>query len=809
MTFSARKPFLSACLSFYLGAATVHVAGRAQSLQLVQPSQPTQSAITLEPPTGWELQTHLFDSSGKRLAEAPPNFRRLGEATMSEPAEVHTLTLRFTADTTLTGISSTPDFPIQGGSCVKGNTYQRGTTCAVLVRFTPQGPGNRLGHLTIARSGSATPDSIGLSGSGYAPVLSFIPSVIQTVPGTFVSGAGLLKQARNLATDGGDRLFIADFGNGIIRMIDSSGTIASYSSPGEMSQPYGITVDAFGNVWSTSLAGGYIREFVAPNSFATFGPGGTDICTAGTPACTLAGETLTRPGELSSDSYGSIFFSEAVTGAAASTVQPVPDLLRLYNSFALKAGGDLFASDPYDHLYSYNPPTCQIMTQTLDDAANHNPSIYRVVVGSGLCGFSGDGGDARNAEIGGQIGQFAFDALGDLYFTDMDYGLVRRVDFNTGIIRTIAGNGFSGYDEDGGPATAAEVDPTGIAVDSQGQVYVINWDEGNGQMQAIRKVTNQGILAFGNQARNSSSPAHILTVTNTGNIPMVLTGFAITGANPDNFSVDPSTTSCNLSNGASLLEGDTCIIGVIFTPSGAGPRSAKLVFADNTVTNSNTALLNGTGTLASATLSITSPALGTSFPVGKPVNLTAAVGGSSFGLPTGTIRFQVDGANYGSPVSILSGAASTTVTGLSVSAGHTLSAIYSGDANYAPAGPVSVLIAVTAPTVASRVSLVPILPAKGAAVSDFAVSVAGDDGIVPSGQVELRDGSKLIAAAQLTNGHALLRSPLPSPGAHSLTAAYLGDGRHSPAVSPLMLEVVTSGGQCSPTAPAPHPLFQP
>jgi hypothetical protein len=787
----------------------------AQTLQLTQSSQPPQSAISVDPPTGWELQAQLFDSGGRRLAETPSNFRRLGEATVGEPADVHTLTLRFAADTTLTEISSTPDFPIQGGSCIKGNTYQRGAACTVLVRFTPQGPGNRLGHLTIAHSGSATPDSIGLGAYGEAPVLSFIPAVIQTVSGTYISGAGLLNQARNLATDGGDRLFIADQVNNMIRMIDSSGTISSYSSAGEMSLPYGITVDAFGNVWSTSWGGSYIREFVAPSSFVTFasGGGGADSCTAGTSACTLAGESLYSPGQLSSDPYGYIYFAEKVTGAAMSAVQPVPSLLRLYNAFSQDYG--LFAADPYDHLYSSRLSTCQIMTQTLDAAENHNPSIYRVVAGSGSCGFSGDGGDARNAEIGGIIGQFAFDAFGDLYFTDTLNQRVRRVDFNTGIIRTIAGIGTAGYSGDGGPATSATLSsPAGLAVDSQGQVYIISNDGGNDLTQVIRKVTTQGMLSFGNQVRNSSSAARILTVTNTGNIPMVLTGFAITGANPDNFAIDPVTTSCGLSAGSTLGVGSTCTVGVVFMPSGPGPRAARLVFTDNTVTNSNAVLLNGTGTLAQASLTITSPNPSQSFPAGIPITLTAMVVGSAAGLPTGTIQFQVDGANYGSPASILSGAASTSVTGLSPSApSHTLAAIYSGDSNYAPAGPVSVPIAVTAVTAvtaATRVSLVPVLPARGSAVvSDFAISATSDDGTVPTGQVQLKDGTKLIALGPLTNGHALLKSPLPSPGAHSLTAIYPGDGRHSPAVSPLVLEVVTSGGQCSTTTPAPHPLSQP
>ena len=67
-------------------------------------------AVTLDPPTGWELQVQNFDSHGKQLNAAPANFRRFGEAHAGVAADLHTLTLRFAETTKLTEISSTPDF---------------------------------------------------------------------------------------------------------------------------------------------------------------------------------------------------------------------------------------------------------------------------------------------------------------------------------------------------------------------------------------------------------------------------------------------------------------------------------------------------------------------------------------------------------------------------------------------------------------------------------------------------------------------------------------------------------------------------
>ena len=83
----------------------------------------------------------------------------------------------------------------------------------------------------------------------------------------------------------------------------------------------------------------------------------------------------------------------------------------------------------------------------------------------------GDGGLATQAALGLVLG-VAVDTQGDLYFVDHTYATVRKVAAN-GIITTVAGTGSSGFSGDGGPATKAQLNnPSGIACDSQGNVYV-------------------------------------------------------------------------------------------------------------------------------------------------------------------------------------------------------------------------------------------------------------------------------------------------------------------------------------------------
>jgi sugar lactone lactonase YvrE len=98
--------------------------------------------------------------------------------------------------------------------------------------------------------------------------------------------------------------------------------------------------------------------------------------------------------------------------------------------------------------------------------------VVTVVAGTGTAGDSGDGGPAVDATLGGP-GALALDAAGNIYFSDPNNHRVRKITKATGIIDTVAGNGTVFDGGDGGPAVEAGIpDPSGIAVDRHGNLYI-------------------------------------------------------------------------------------------------------------------------------------------------------------------------------------------------------------------------------------------------------------------------------------------------------------------------------------------------
>jgi len=95
-----------------------------------------------------------------------------------------------------------------------------------------------------------------------------------------------------------------------------------------------------------------------------------------------------------------------------------------------------------------------------------NTGIITSVAGNGKQGYSGENGPATSASLQEPY-SLAFDNAGNLYIGSLTLGRVCKVAAATGIVTTVAGNGNPyGSSGDGGLATAAEVDPYGLALDS-------------------------------------------------------------------------------------------------------------------------------------------------------------------------------------------------------------------------------------------------------------------------------------------------------------------------------------------------------
>ncbi|HXI04335.1 MAG TPA: hypothetical protein VNI57_14280 [Candidatus Saccharimonadales bacterium] len=330
--------------------------------------------------------------------------------------------------------------------------------------------------------------------------------IINTIAGTgaFVEdgdggpaiSAGLLVYSMGM--DGDGNIFLA--GRNSIRRIDAaSGIIDTYLGPGPdpffgdglpatsglLHNPTAASLDAAGNLYVVERG-----EDVLPGY--TGGVRRVDAAT-GVISSILPAGILNLSVGVAADAAGNVFVSDcfnhvvrrvdAVTGAVtvvAGTGQAGfsgdngPAVLAQVSyptGLALDAAGDLYLID--DH----NNRVRKIEAAT---------GIIRTVAGSGTFGFSGDGSAATQASLRlRRISSFlcspggiTVDAAGNLLIADAGNQRVRSVDVATGIIRSIAGGGSS-LGDGGPPLNARLTNPTGVATDALGNIFIADSDNPN------------------------------------------------------------------------------------------------------------------------------------------------------------------------------------------------------------------------------------------------------------------------------------------------------------------------------------------
>lgn len=124
---------------------------------------------------------------------------------------------------------------------------------------------------------------------------------------------------------------------------------------------------------------------------------------------------------------------------------------------AIGPDGNLYIADTGNHRIR----RIDLTTMTID-----------TVVGDGEFRFAGDDGPARMASLYSPQ-DIEFGPDGNLYIADSQNHRIRRVDFRTGIITTIAGTGTHGYSGDRGPAREAQLwRPWGLAFDRDGNLFI-------------------------------------------------------------------------------------------------------------------------------------------------------------------------------------------------------------------------------------------------------------------------------------------------------------------------------------------------
>lgn len=411
--------------------------------------------------------------------------------------------------------------------------------------------------------------------------------------------------------------------------------------------------------------------------------------------------------------------------------------------------------------------------------------IITTVAGNGVNGFAGDGGPATSASLYYPYG-VAVDSQGNLFIADLNNERVRRVDAATGTITTVAGNGTAGFSGDGGSATSAMLNmPAGLALDSAGNLFIA--DQGNGSIRRLDAVTGM-----------------ITTVAGTG-VPTVWPNFSPDGGlatattlyYPTDVWVDSSGNLLIAEPGSNRIRRVDAGTGIMSTSAGngsagfsgdGGPATSAMLNSPNAVVADNAGDLfiadQMNNRIRQVTLQPASTTLITASlnpaQYGQTITFTASVSPTA---ATGTIQF-FDGSSPLGTVAISGGTAALSVPSLSAGT-HSITAAYSGDSTYFASTSAALTEVVGKATAGVALSSGSNPSPSGQAIT-FTMTTSPN---AATGTVQLLDGATVIATVNAGTSTATITL---SMGSHAIAASYGGDANFNAATSSVLTEIVTT-----------------
>jgi streptogramin lyase len=311
--------------------------------------------------------------------------------------------------------------------------------------------------------------------------------------GLAANGDLLIPDTQNL------RLRVVDRLSGIIdtRAGNGSATLSGDGFPATSASvfPGGAALDPDGNIFVVDRSNERVRRVDASTGIIeTFAGGGTSLSSGPVPKTSMR---IRSQSSVAVDHAGNVYIADPgiiVFGVSAGRVWRVDaGSDQIYQFVGGTSGGISsyygLAIDAADNLY--------ISADAPDRVFVISPAcFYCVVAGNGTEGYSGDGGPAIAAQMRNPRG-IAVDSSGNVYIVDSGNQRVRRVDASTGVITTVAGNGTRGFGGDGGPGTAALLaDPFGVAIASDGAVLIS--DTGNQRVRRLDPATGTITTVAGN-----------------------------------------------------------------------------------------------------------------------------------------------------------------------------------------------------------------------------------------------------------------------------------------------------------------------
>ncbi len=436
-------------------------------------------------------------------------------------------------------------------------------------------------------------------------------------------------------------------GSGIVGSADGTGSAASFNSP------FGVAVDATGNVYVADLSSNKIRKITPAGVVSTLAGSGV----AGSADGTGSAASFNNPYGVAVDAAGNVYVTD-------QTNQKIRKITPAGVVSTLAGSGELGSVDGTGSAASFYNPTgvavdaagnVYVADLTSNKIRKITPAgVVSTLAGSGV--YVSADGTGSGASFKGPAG-VAVDATGNLYVTDRYSNKIRKIT-PAGVVSTMVGSGVAG-NADGSGSAASFNYPTGVAVDAAGNVYVADVNN-----QKIRKIIPQvticsgsalTLTATGGSTYSWSGPQAITNGTSfnaTASGLYTVTGNNTSGCNSTQniYVTIYSTPTAPVTTGASLCGTGTATITAI-VPSGytvdwysaatAGTLllSNSLSYTTPSITATTTYYAQAKPSAACSTLvsATRTPTTVTINPISLPATPTLAVGAARCGAGLITI----------------------------------------------------------------------------------------------------------------------------------------------------------------------------
>lgn len=244
--------------------------------------------------------------------------------------------------------------------------------------------------------------------------------------------------------------------------------------------PSGIAIDSNGHVFIAERGGNRIRKVNAKTGIiSTFVGTGSASYSGDGNLATLS--TIAHPELIAIDNNDNLFIADRSNGRIRKVDSQTNFITTIIGGSEAGYSGDGQPMEEAKISYPYGIGFDKHHNLLIADTENHvirkvdiSLGVIKTVAGNGTSGFGGDGGPADEAQLN-RPHNFTFTINGDLIIGDSRNLRIRKVDSKTGIISTLYGKGEIGFSEDGSPASEAKFGFFGSLLTYNKMLFFSEW----------------------------------------------------------------------------------------------------------------------------------------------------------------------------------------------------------------------------------------------------------------------------------------------------------------------------------------------